>query len=79
MEDRDQSAELVTVEQGADRLKVSERTVWDVMRRHAIERYRLPGQGKTTFLRWPDLERAFKTPRPIGPLGDEGDAKKLVA
>src|ERR687896_94694 len=72
-----QGPEFVTIGQGAARLGVSERTVWELLRRQAVERYRLPGQGKTTFVRWADLERAYRTPRPIGPLGD--DAKKGAA
>ena len=74
----DDAGELITVEEAAARLGISERTAWSVVRRSDVMRYRLPGQGKTTFLRWPEIERAYRAPRPIGTLTDE-DAKKLVA
>ena len=80
MADHEDGAEFVTIDDGAARLGISERTAWDVVRRSSIERYRLPGQGKTTFVIWQDLERAYKAPRPIGPLGQESDdAKKAAA
>lgn len=72
--------EFVTLEDGAARLGISKRTAWDLVRRARLMRYRLPGRGKTTFVRWADLERAYHTPRPIGPFEDEsGEPKKLAA
>ena len=72
--------DFVTIEEGAERLKVSERTVWDLLRRVPVVRYRRPGFGKTTFVLWSDLEQAYRTPRPIHPRDDEeNDAKKFAA
>ncbi|MDP9473775.1 MAG: helix-turn-helix domain-containing protein [Chloroflexota bacterium] len=79
MENPQDEQEFVTVAEAAARLGLSERTVWDVVRRGAVVRYRLPGQGKTTFVRWPDLERAYRAPRPIGPLPDGGVTSKTAA
>lgn len=80
MENMIDQDEMVTIEQGATRLNISTRTAWEVLRRHALIRYRMPGQGKTTYVRWPDLERAYRMPRAIGPLDIGGDdAKKLAA
>ncbi len=79
MENPQDEQEFVTVAEAAARLGLSERTVWDVVRRGAVVRYRLPGQGKTTFVRWPDLERAYRAPRPIGPLSDDGVTSKTAA
>lgn len=79
VENQQDEQEFVTVAEAATRLGLSERTVWDVMRRGAVVRYRLPGQGKTTFVRWLDLERAYRAPRPIGPLPDDEVASKTAA
>ena len=79
MDDSPREPEFVTIGEGAARLGISERTAWDVVRRAAVARYRMPGQGKTTFVEWPELERAYRTPRLIGPLGDGAEAKKRAA
>ncbi len=79
MEHPQDEQEFVTIEEGAGRLGISERTVWDVVRRSAVVRYRLPGRGKTTFVEWSDLERAYRAPRPIGPLPSHGEASKTAA
>ena len=79
MDDQKPEAEFVTIEDGATRLGISERTAWDVVRRSAVERYRIPGQGKTTFVVWSEMEAAYKSPRPIGPLGSEGEEAKKAA
>jgi hypothetical protein len=75
----DQDLDLVTIADGAARLGVSERTAWDVLRRSNVVRYRLPGKGKTTYVDWDEFQRAYRQPRPIGPLSDDGDAKKAAA
>jgi len=77
--DERQEHEFVTVQDGACRLGMSERSAWDVVRRSAVGRYRLPGQEKTTFVIWSEFERAYKAPRPIGPLGTEDDVTKKAA
>jgi len=80
MQQRIEAEEFLTIEQGAERLNVSPRTVWDLLRRVSIVRYRRPGFGKTTFVLWGDLEQAYRTPRPIRPRDDEElDAKKFAA
>jgi hypothetical protein len=75
----DQESDFVTIADGAARLGVSERTAWDVLRRSSILRYRLPGKGKTTFVDWDEFERAYRQPRPIGPVSDIGDDLKKEA
>jgi len=79
MEDPIEQEDLVTIEQAASRLNISSRTAWEVLRRCGVDRYRVPGQGKTTYVRWPDLERAYRTPRMIGPLAEDGDESKKLA
>ena len=79
MEDQNQERDFVTIGQGAERLGVSGRTAWDVLRRSSIIRYRLPGRGKTTFVEWSDLDQAYHKPRPIGALAESDDLKKAAA
>ncbi len=80
MAERSTDDELVTIEEGATRLGVSERTVWDLLRRVPIVRYRRPGYGKTTFVQWGELDQAYHTPRPINaPLAEVLATKKLAA
>lgn len=69
--------DLVTVEEGATRLGISERSVWELLRRMPVMRYRRPGHGKATFVRWAELEQAYRTPRPISIPGEV--AKKIAA
>lgn len=79
MQQQIETDDFVTIEEGAERLKVSERTVWDLLRRVPVVRYRRPGFGKTTFVLWRDLEQAYRTPQPIRPRADEELAAKKVA
>lgn len=68
-----QLEDLVTVRQAAKDYEMGESTVWLLIKRHDLDRYRVPGQGKKTFVRREDLDRALRTPVPIGP------AKKAAA
>ncbi len=55
------NAEFVTVAEAAKELGLGESTVWLLMKQKGITRYRIPGQGKRTFLSRADLPR-FKEP-----------------
>ena len=46
----------VTVKEAATELGVSEATMWNLLKRHEIDRYRLPGYRETRITRG-DLER----------------------
>ena len=79
MEEPRTDQELVTIEEGATRLGISERTMWEVVRRNDVPRFRLTGRGRTTFVRWLDLEQAYHTPRPIHRPAGDGDREKKCA
>ncbi len=57
--------ELVTVLEAAQELGMGESTLWLLIKRHDLPRYRMPGRGKTTFVRRSDVARAYRTPVPI--------------
>ena len=69
-----QPDELITVPQAAETFEMGESTAWLLIKRHDLPRYRLPGQGKKTFIRRSDFERAYRTPVPVG-----SDPKKAAA
>lgn len=62
-----QLEDLVTVRQAASEYEMGESTVWLLIKRHELDRFRVPGQGKKTFVRRADLDRALRTPVPIEP------------
>ncbi len=66
--------ELQTVRAVAEAYEMGESTVWLLIRRHDLPRYRMPGQGKKTYIRRDDFDRAYQTPVPV-----ERDAKKAAA
>ena len=57
--------ELVAVNAVAEEIGVHPSTVWLLIKRHDLDRYRLPGHGKTTFVRRGDVLRAYRTPIPL--------------
>jgi excisionase family DNA binding protein len=59
------SEELLSVREIAEELGIGESTAWLLIRRHNLTRYRAPARGKTTLVRRGDVERAYRTPRPI--------------
>ena len=67
MEHRDspQPDELITVKQAAEEYDMGESTAWLLIKRHELDRYRMPGQGKKTFVRRGDFARAYQTPVPV--------------
>jgi hypothetical protein len=73
--------EYLTVEELARRLGIAKITAWQFLRRADLQRYRLPGRGKSTFVRWSEAEQAYNTPRPVRPsrAGDLGKAIPLAA
>jgi hypothetical protein len=70
----DQS-ELSSVLELAEEYGMGESTAWLLVKRYDLPRFRLPGRGKTTFVRRGDFERARQTPIPIG----GSNAKKAAA
>lgn len=59
--------EFIDTYDAATEIGVSRATIWNLIRRHNIERFRLPGELRTVIRR-ADLE---KLRQPI-PLGDRG-------
>ena len=49
--------QLLTVEQAQEHLGVSRATLWNLIKRHHIPRYRVPVSGKRVFFKASDLER----------------------
>ena len=70
-----EQGELASVLQLAEEHGMGESTAWLLVKRYDLPRFRLPGRGKTTFVRREDFERARQTPIPIG----GSDAKKAAA
>jgi hypothetical protein len=54
--------ELASVIELAEEHGMGESTAWLLVRRHALQRFRLPGRGKTTLVRRSDFEQALRTP-----------------
>jgi hypothetical protein len=57
--------ELASVIELAEEHGMGESTAWLLVRRHDLQRFRLPGRGKLTLVRRSDFERALRTPIPI--------------
>lgn len=68
-----QPDELQTVKALAEAYEMGESTVWLLIRRHDLPRYRMPGQGKKTFIHRDDFDRAYRTPVPVR-RAEEGKA-----
>ena len=68
------ASDLASVLELAEEHAMGESTAWLLVKRNDLPRFRLPGHGKTTFVRREDFERARSTPIPIG-----GEAKKVAA
>jgi len=66
--------DLITVLDAAQEFEMGESTVWLLIKRHDLPRFRLPGQGKRTFIRRSDFEEAYRTPMPV-----VSDPKKAAA
>jgi len=57
--------DLITVLNAAQEFEMGESTAWLLIKRHDLPRFRLPGQGKRTFIRRSDFEEAYRTPMPV--------------
>lgn len=66
--------DLMTVEDLAREFDMGKSTVWLMLKRHAVQRYRIPALGKTTLVSRGEFERLAMTPIPVNP-----PAKKAVA
>ena len=66
--------DLITVLEAAQEFEMGESTAWLLIKRHDLPRFRLPGQGKRTFIRRSDFEEAYRTPMPV-----VSDPKKSAA
>ncbi len=69
-----QAGDLITVRQAAEEHEMGESTAWLLIKRHDLSRYRMPGQGKRTFIHRGDFERAYRTPVPV-----QANPKKAAA
>jgi hypothetical protein len=67
--------ELVSVKELADELGIAESTAWLYVRRHRLQRFRVPARGKTTLVRRDDAVAAYYRPTPI----DQGEEPKKAA
>ncbi len=65
---------LASVLELAQEYQMGESTAWLLVKRCDLDRFRLPGRGKTTFVRRSDFARARQTPIPI-----RDEAKKAAA
>lgn len=54
MEDR---GEFLSIEEAARELSLGQSTVWLLLKRSDVDRFRIPGEGKKTFIRRQDLPR----------------------
>lgn len=54
--------DLMTVKEIAAAIGRERATVFNLARDHNLPRYRLPARGRTTFLRWGDVQVAMATP-----------------
>lgn len=66
--------ELASIMELAEEFNMGESTVWLLVKRHDLDRFRIPGRGKTTYVNRQDFDRARQTPIPI-----RADAKKAAA
>lgn len=62
----DEEAEYLTVADAAREMGLGESTVWLMLKRTNVTRYRIPGEGKRTYLKRSDLPR-LKQPIPVDP------------
>lgn len=58
-------AEYLTVAELAKEWGLGESTVWLMVKRSDVTRYRIPGQGKRTFIKRSDLAK-LREPIPVG-------------
>ncbi len=67
---------LLTVPQIVEEFGLGESTVWLYLRRFNVARLRMPGRGRTIFVRRGEFTRAMETPVPVdAPAAtDEGKA-----
>ena len=54
--------ELLEVKQVAEEFGMGESTVWLLIKRHDVPRYRVPARPRKTLVRRGDVERALYTP-----------------
>lgn len=53
----DDRGEYLSVEEAAKELGLGQSTVWLLLKRSDLSRFRIPGHGKRTFIRREDLPR----------------------
>jgi len=61
----DNESDYLTVADLAKEWSLGESTVWLMVKRSGITRYRIPGQGKRTFIKRRDLPK-LREPIPVG-------------
>ena len=72
--------EYLDVEQVQELLGVSKPTVWNLLKRYDLMRYRIPSRGKKTLIRKRELLEALERPVPVRKRAAAGDVPgKLLA
>lgn len=59
-----QEQDYLDIDQAAAELGVSRATVWNLVRRHGLARYRVPARGKKTFLNRAEVD-GLRRPVPL--------------
>jgi hypothetical protein len=67
--------EYIDIAQAARELNLGQSTIWLLLKRSEIQRFRIPGEGKKTFIRRGDLP---KLRRPV-PIENQGKAAGRVS
>ena len=67
--DRFKRDDLVSVDQIGEALGMGEASVWRFVKRHELERYRVPARGRWTLYRWGDVIQAYTRPVPMDQTG----------
>ena len=60
--------DYLDIDQATAELAVSRATVWNLVRRHGLTRYRIPARGKKTFLSRAEVI-GLRRPIPLAPSG----------
>jgi excisionase family DNA binding protein len=71
--------EYLDVEQVQELLGVSKPTVWNLLKRYDLTRYRIPSRGKKTLVRKRELLEAMERPVPVRKRATTGDVPGKLA
>jgi excisionase family DNA binding protein len=73
--------DYLDVEQVQELLGVSKPTVWNLLKRYDLARYRIPARGKKTLIRKSELLEAMNRPVPVRkrPMPSDTPGKLIAA